>query len=67
MKKFIHIPSGTEFDNRKQAILVMGRPRYKQALKNREFLFYSYTPQQSKKLMVESKKLMVSEIPNLNN
>ena len=41
MKKFKHIPTGTEFDNRKQAILIMGRPKYLQALRNREFIFYS--------------------------
>lgn len=36
---FIHKPSNLRFENRKQAIQVMGTSRYNKALKNREFLF----------------------------
>lgn len=36
---FIHKPTNLKFENRKQAIQVMGTSRYNKALKNREFLF----------------------------
>ena len=36
---FIHKPTQLKFENRKQAILVMGTSRYNKALKNREFDF----------------------------
>lgn len=36
---FKHIPSGVTFENRKQAILVMGHIRYKKALASKDFLF----------------------------
>ena len=36
---FKHIPSNLTFENRKQAIIVMGQKRYKEALKNKEFKF----------------------------
>lgn len=39
---YIHIPTGLEFENRKQAVLLMGQKRYRKALKNREFLFPNY-------------------------
>lgn len=38
---FRHTPSNLLFENRKQAISVMGRKRYLLALKNREFDFSS--------------------------
>lgn len=36
---FTHLPSKLVFENRKQAIIAMGRKRYRKALANREFLF----------------------------
>lgn len=36
---FIHKPTNLKFENRKQAILLMGTSRYNKALKNREFDF----------------------------
>lgn len=36
---FIHKPTNLKFENRKQAIQVMGTSRYNRALKNKEFLF----------------------------
>jgi hypothetical protein len=36
---FKHIPTNLTFENRKQAISVMGTSRYNRALKNKEFLF----------------------------
>ena len=39
---YIHIPTGLEFENRKQAVILMGQTRYRKALKNREFLFPNY-------------------------
>lgn len=36
---FTHLPSKLVFENRKQAIIVMGKKRYNLALANREFLF----------------------------
>lgn len=36
---FKHKPSNLTFDNRKQALLVMGKKRYNRALSNREFDF----------------------------
>ena len=39
---YIHIPTGLQFENRKQAVLLMGQKRYRKALKNREFLFPNY-------------------------
>lgn len=36
---FIHLPSGTKFENRKQAIITMGTSRYNKALANFEFDF----------------------------
>lgn len=37
--KFLHIPSGLIFENRKQATKVMGAARYRRALRNKEFIF----------------------------
>lgn len=34
---FIHKPTNTYFDNRKNAIIVMGHRRYCKALKNKDF------------------------------
>lgn len=39
---FTHTPSGTTFENRKQACQVMGQCRYRKALKNGEFSFSVY-------------------------
>lgn len=39
MSEFKHIPSGVVFDNRKQAVKVMGRSRYLKALDKCEFEF----------------------------
>ena len=36
---FKHIPSGVTFENRKQAITLMGRKLYKRALFNGDFEF----------------------------
>lgn len=36
---FIHEPTGIKFENRKQAIVLMGRKRYKEALADSEFIF----------------------------
>lgn len=36
---FIHIPTQLKFENRKQAIQVMGTKRYNIALKKKEFDF----------------------------
>lgn len=36
---FIHTPTGVYFDNRKQAVVIMGQKRYKQFLYNGEFNF----------------------------
>ena len=36
---FIHKPTNLTFENRKQAISVMGTSRYNKALKNKEFEF----------------------------
>lgn len=36
---FIHKPTNTAFENRKQAISVMGTSRYNRSLKNKEFEF----------------------------
>lgn len=36
---FIHIKSNVIFQNRKQAIILMGKKRYGEALKNNEFQF----------------------------
>lgn len=36
---FKHIPTGLFFQNRKQAIILMGHKRYNAALKNKEFVF----------------------------
>ena len=38
---FKHKPSNLTFDNRKQALLVMGQKRYNAALAKREFDFQS--------------------------
>lgn len=38
---FIHKPTNLKFENRKQAIQVMGTKRYNVALKNKEFDFNS--------------------------
>lgn len=35
--RMVHTPSGIVFENRKQAILCMGRGKFDRALKNREF------------------------------
>lgn len=34
---FIHIPTGIYFENRKQAVILMGINRYKRFLANKEF------------------------------
>lgn len=34
---FTHTPTNTYFENRKNAIIVMGHGRYNKALKNKEF------------------------------
>lgn len=39
---YTHIPTGLTFENRKQAVMLMGQKRYRKALKNREFLFPNY-------------------------
>lgn len=36
---FKHTPTGLQFENRKQAIILMGHKRYCAALKNKEFVF----------------------------
>lgn len=36
---FKHTPTGLTFENRKQAIVLMGHKRYNSALKNKEFVF----------------------------
>ncbi len=36
---FVHSPSGVEFKNRKEAIIVMGHKRYERALSLKEFEF----------------------------
>lgn len=36
---FIHKPTNLKFENRKQAISVMGTSRYNKALRNKEFDF----------------------------
>lgn len=36
---FKHTPTGLLFENRKQAIILMGHKRYCAALKNKEFVF----------------------------
>ena len=41
--KFLHIPSGVIFINRKQAVQTMGWTRYRKALKNCEFV-WQYEP-----------------------
>ncbi len=38
---FVHIPTKLTFENRKQAIKVMGQKRYNAALAKREFDFQS--------------------------
>lgn len=40
---FIHKPTNLQFENRKQAITVMGTSRYNKALKNKEFDFNAET------------------------
>lgn len=40
---FKHKFTGIIYNNRKEAVRVMGQCRYKRALRNREFEFY-YTP-----------------------
>lgn len=45
--KFLHIPSGVIFINRKQAVIVMGQNRYNRALKNCEFV-WDYEPDEEK-------------------
>ncbi len=35
----IHKPTGIKFENRKQAIEIMGHTRYNKFLKNKEFIF----------------------------
>lgn len=42
--KFLHIPSGVIFINRKQAVRAMSISRYRKALKNKEFIF-NYEPE----------------------
>lgn len=42
--KFLHIPSGVIFINRKQAVRTMSISRYRKALKNKEFIF-NYEPE----------------------
>lgn len=37
--RFLHVPSGVVFENRKQCLIVMGQNRYNRALANREFIF----------------------------
>lgn len=39
---FTHKTTGVFFENRKQAIKLMGRGNYKRALKNKEFEFIDY-------------------------
>lgn len=36
---FIHRKTGTVFENRKNAVIIMGQNRYKRFLKDNEFLF----------------------------
>ena len=40
---FTHIPSGVVFQNRKEAVKVMGQRRYRYALRNRQFNFPNWT------------------------
>lgn len=39
---FTHIPSGMTFDNRKQAVKVMGQKRYRKELFNKNFEFEQF-------------------------
>ena len=41
---FIHKRTGTVFENRKNAIILMGQNRYKKFLKDSEFLFIETKP-----------------------
>ena len=43
IKMFTHIPSGVVFQNRKEAVKVMGQRRYRYALRNRQFNFPNWT------------------------
>ena len=36
---FVHLPSGVVFENRKQAVICMGKARYVKALSDRQFYF----------------------------
>ena len=36
---FRHLPTGLEFENRKQAMVLMGKKRYCKALEKKEFDF----------------------------
>jgi hypothetical protein len=38
---FIHKGTGIKFENRKQAVILMGQTRYNKFLKNNEFIFLS--------------------------
>lgn len=40
---FKHIYTGIIYNNRKEAVRIMGQSRYKKALANKEFIF-NYTP-----------------------
>lgn len=39
---YTHKPTGLTFENRKQAVILMGQSRYRRALKNHEFDFPNY-------------------------
>lgn len=47
---FKHIFTGLIYNNRKEAVRVMGQSRYNRALKNREFIFY-YKPTEGEKVI----------------
>lgn len=47
---FKHTVTGIIYNNRKEAIRIMGTSRYRKALKNREFEF-NYTPKEGESVI----------------